>query len=147
MDPGTTLHASCILISEMGLLIRGPSGSGKSSLARQIVLQGQRGGRFARLVCDDRVRVENRNGRILASAVPDIAGQIEVRGIGLLTVPYETSAIVRWVIDLGQVPARLPAGAAPTVTLCGVPLPRIEACMEPGLSQAILLRLEHPGTL
>jgi serine kinase of HPr protein (carbohydrate metabolism regulator) len=131
----------------MGLLIRGPSGSGKSSLARQIVLQGQRGGRFARLVCDDRVRVENRNGRVLASAVPDIAGKIEVRGMGLLTLPYETSAIVRWVIDLGQAPARLPTATAPTVVLCGVPLPQIEACMEPGLGQAILLRLEHPGTL
>jgi HPr kinase/phosphorylase len=144
MEAGTTLHASCVLVREAGLLIRGPSGSGKSSLARQIVLEAERGGRFARLVCDDRVRVENRNGRLLASAVPAIAGRVEVRGMGLLTVPYETTAVVRWVIDLGQHPPRLPAAAEPTVTLCGVPLPRIEACMEPGLEQAILLRLEHP---
>jgi HPr kinase/phosphorylase len=144
MLPQTTLHASCVVVREAGLLIRGPSGSGKSSLARQILMEANRAGCFARLVCDDRLRVENRNGRLLAATVPVIAGSIEVRGMGLLTLPSETSAIVRWVIDLGQAPERLPETAFGTVTLCGVALPQIETCLEPGLGQAILLRLGHP---
>ncbi len=145
MGQEATLHASCVVVGEAGLLIRGASGSGKSSLARQIVLEGERGGRFARLVSDDRVRVENCHGRLLASAVAAIAGRIEVRGIGLLTLPYEKAAILRWVIDLADDPPRFPE-AAGTVTLCGVPVPRVEASIEPGLAQAVLLRLHHPVT-
>jgi HPr kinase/phosphorylase len=145
MNPEATLHASCVVVGEAGLLIRGASGSGKSSLARQIVREGERGGRFARLVSDDRVRVENRNGRVLASAVAAIAGRIEVRGIGLLTLPYEKAAIVRIVIDLADDPPRLPEAAGGTVALCGVHVPRIEALIEPGLAQAVLLRLHHPA--
>jgi HPr kinase/phosphorylase len=145
MNPEATLHASCVVVGEAGLLIRGASGSGKSSLARQIVREGERGGRFARLVSDDRVRVENRNGRVLASAVAAIAGRIEVRGIGLLTLPYEKAAIVRIVIDLADDPPRLPEAAGGTVALCGVHVPRIEALIEPGLAHAVLLRLHHPA--
>jgi serine kinase of HPr protein (carbohydrate metabolism regulator) len=144
MTAQATLHASCVVVRETGILIRGPSGSGKSSLARRLLSEGERLGRFARLVCDDRVRIENRNGRVAATAVPAIGGMIEVRGMGLLTLPYERSAIVGLVIDLTGDPPRLPEAAERTVTLCGVPLPRIEARIEPGLPQAILLRLDHP---
>jgi HPr kinase/phosphorylase len=143
MTVETTLHASCVVVGEAGILIRGPSGSGKSRLAREIVLHGERLGRFARLVGDDRVRVENRNGRVVASAVPALAGKIEVRGMGLLTLPCEKSAILRWVVDLAKEPPRLPE-PADRATLCGVSLARIEVRAEPSLAQAILLRLEHP---
>jgi HPr kinase/phosphorylase len=147
MSPDSTLHASCVVVGEAGLLIRGASGSGKSSLARQIVLEGERGGRFARLVSDDRVRVESRNGRVLASAVAAIAGRIEVRGMGLLTLPHEKAAVIRWVIDLAEDAPRLPEPSEGSVALCGVLLPRIETPVEPGLAQSVLLLLHHPVTL
>jgi serine kinase of HPr protein (carbohydrate metabolism regulator) len=147
MSAEATLHASCVVVGEAGLLIRGASGSGKSSLARQIVLEGERGGRFARLVSDDRVRIANRNGRVLAGAVAAIAGRIEARGIGLLTLPYEEAAIIRWVIDLADHPPRLPKETETAITLCGVALPRIQTLLEPGVAQALLLRLHHPLTL
>jgi serine kinase of HPr protein (carbohydrate metabolism regulator) len=140
----TTLHASCVVVRDAGVLIRGASGSGKSSLARQILLEADRAGCFARLVCDDRVGVERRNGRLIAKAVPAIAGITEIRGMGLLTMPYEMLAVVRWVIDLGSAPARLPDAASATVMLCGVRLPRIQGNLEEGLAQAVLLRLGHP---
>ena len=143
MAAATTLHASCVVVGEAGILIRGPSGSGKSSLAREIVLHGARHGRFARLVGDDRVRVENRNGRAVAHAVAALAGTIEVRGMGLLTLPYEKSVILRWVVDLVEDPPRLPEPAE-RAALCGVSLARIAARAEPGLGQVILLRLGHP---
>jgi HPr kinase/phosphorylase len=146
MAAETTLHASCVVVGEAGILIRGPSASGKSRLAWEIVVQGERGGRFARLVGDDRVRVENRNGRVVAHAVASVAGKIEVRGMGLLTLPYEKAVILRWVVDLVEDPPRLPEPAERAATLCGVSLARIEARAEPGLGQAILLRLGHPVT-
>jgi HPr kinase/phosphorylase len=146
MAGGTTLHASCVVVGEAGLVIRGASGSGKSSLARQIVLLGGRCGLFARLVSDDRVRIESCNGRLLGSAVAAIAGRIEVRGIGLLTLPFERAAVVRWVIDLIEDPPRLPEAATAAVALCGVPVAQLQAVLEPGLAEAVLLRLHHPVT-
>ena len=144
MCAAATLHASCVVVGEAGLVIRGASGSGKSSLARQILREGERGGLFARLVCDDRVRLESRNGRVVASPVAAIAGRIEVRGIGLVTVPFERAAIVRWVVDLSEDPARLPEPAEAMVPLCGVAVPRLQAAIEPGLAEAVLLRMHHP---
>jgi len=133
-------------MGEAGILIRGPAGSGKSLLARDLILDAKPLGRFARLVGDDRVRVCNRNGRLLATAIPAIAGKLEARGFGVLTMPYENSAIVRIVIDcLSERPPRLPAPSDRTVSLCGVSLPRIGTRIEPGVSRIILWRLDHPG--
>jgi HPr kinase/phosphorylase len=146
MADGQALHAGCVLVGEAGVLIRGPAGSGKSLLARDLILDAERLGRFARLVGDDRVRVGERHGRLVATAMPAIAGQIEARGLGVLTMPYENSAIVRMVIDcLPEHPPRLPAPNERTVCLCGVSLPRIGTRIEPGVSRIILWRLDHPG--
>jgi HPr kinase/phosphorylase len=145
MAAEATLHASCVVVREAGILIRGASGSGKSTLARQMVFAGERFGYFASVMCDDRVRLASRNGRLLATALGAIAGKLEVRGMGLLTVPYERSAIVRLVVDLTANPPRLPEAAERRAVLCGVPIPRLEARIEPGLWRMILLRLNDPG--
>jgi serine kinase of HPr protein (carbohydrate metabolism regulator) len=146
MGPGPAIHATCILVREAGILIRGPSGSGKSALARELIVEAERLGRFARLVGDDRIRVTTRNGRVVATPVTAIAGKLEVRGFGVLTLPYENSAIVRLVIDcLTDEAPRLPMPGERSITLGGVSLPRIGARLEPGLSRIILLRLDNPG--
>ena len=146
MAAGPALHASCVVVREAGVLIRGPSGSGKSLLARDLIFEAERLGRFACLVGDDRVRVMNRNGRLVATAVPAIAGKLEARGFGVLTMPYEKSVIVRLVIDcLTEHAARLPGPGDRAITMAGVLLPRMAALVEPGLARIILLRLDHPG--
>jgi serine kinase of HPr protein (carbohydrate metabolism regulator) len=146
MNGDGAIHASCVLVGEAGVLIRGPSASGKSALARELILGAEPSARFVRLVGDDRVRIANRNGRLLASAVPAIAGKLEARGFGVLTVPYEKSAIVRMVVDcLTEEPPRLPLKEERQVTLCGVVLPRIATRITPGLSAILLLRLGDPG--
>ena len=146
MIEGQVLHASCVVVGEAGILIRGPSGSGKSFIAWDLIREAERVGRFARLVGDDRVRVANRNGRIIAAAVPAIAGKLEVRGSGVLTMPYESSAIVRIVVDCLTVgAARLPAPGDRILSLCGVSIPRVGTRSEPGVSRIILWRLDHPG--
>ena len=146
MPVGGAVHATCVIVGEAGVLIRGPSGSGKSALAREMILAAERSARFVRLVADDRVRIANRNGRLLASTPPAIAGKLEARGFGVLTMPYERCAIVRLVIDcLAEDPPRLPGRGERLVTICGVVLPRIAARIVPGLSSVILLRLDDPG--
>jgi hypothetical protein len=137
-----TLHATCVLVGEAGILIRGPSGSGKSALARDILFEADGRGRFARLVCDDRVRLTARNGRLVATAVPAIAGKLEARGVGIVPVPYEPSAVIRLVVDcLGEDAPRLPVAGDRKVRIGDIGLPRIGVRFEPGIARLILLRL------
>jgi serine kinase of HPr protein (carbohydrate metabolism regulator) len=146
MTIGSTLHASCVVVGEAGVLIRGPSGSGKSALAHDLILEAERRGRFARLVGDDRVGLANRNGRLVATAVPAIAGQLEARGFGVLTLPYESSAVVRLVVDcLAEAGPRFPGPEDGTLTVEGVRVPRIGALSQAGAARIILLRLDNPG--
>ncbi len=114
-----TVHGTCIEVDGVGVLLRGPSGSGKSDLALRLIDSG------ALLVSDDQVVVENSAGRLLASAPETIAGLLEVRGVGLMTMPSAAESPLGLVVDLapaGHVP-RLPEPA--TVDLEGTSLPML----------------------
>ena len=89
-----TVHATCIALEGQGVLIRGPSGSGKSDLAVRALAEG------GRLIADDRVTLTLRCGKIVASAPPSIRGMIEIRGVGILRVEAETEAPLALVVDL-----------------------------------------------
>jgi serine kinase of HPr protein (carbohydrate metabolism regulator) len=132
-----TIHATCIVVGEAGILIRGEAGAGKSGLARAIMDAARGAGRFGRLVSDDRTRIARRHGRLVAQVVPSIAGRIEARGVGILAVAYEPSAVVRLVVDLTKAePPRLPTPEDQTIVLCGVVVPRFRQCSNassPGL--------------
>ena len=85
-----TIHASAVLTGARAVLIRGPSGAGKSRLALDLIEAGRAGVlRFARLVGDDRVHVQTAAGRLLVRPAETLAGLIEVRGLGVLRLPYE----------------------------------------------------------
>lgn len=136
------MHASCVLIGEAGILIRGPSGSGKSTLARDLLDDGRRSGRLAHLVGDDRITIEAHQGRVLARAVPAIAGRLEIRGVGLVRLAYEASAVVRLVVDCGAEPSsRLPEAHEAQVELCGIWLPRLTPPRGSDACSAVLWRL------
>jgi serine kinase of HPr protein (carbohydrate metabolism regulator) len=96
-----TVHACAVLVGARALLIRGPAGSGKSQLALKLIAAAQSGLLpFARLVADDRIRLEPRHERLLAHAPDTLAGLIEVRGLGIRQLPHEPVAVVGGVIDL-----------------------------------------------
>lgn len=123
----TTHHASAVLIGPTAVLIRGASGAGKSRLALGLIEAAGTGLLpFARLVGDDRVELEPRHGRLLVRPAQALAGLIEIRGLGIRRMAHEPVAVVGLVVDLG-VPgaARLPAPEETTVTLDGIPLPRL----------------------
>jgi serine kinase of HPr protein (carbohydrate metabolism regulator) len=127
MSDSPSIHASAVLAGAKAVLIRGPSGSGKSSLAWALIEAAGRGGLpFARLVADDRVFIEAAGGRLLARPAPELAGLIEIRGLGIRTITYETVAVIGLVVDLAAPDAaRLPLPEAENVVISGVTLPRL----------------------
>ncbi len=100
---GETLHATTVAVGDAGILILGPSGSGKSALALQLMAHG------AALVADDRTQITKTPDGVIASAPSALRGLIEARGIGILRAPVVTQVRLRLVVDLGQTEtARLP---------------------------------------
>lgn len=87
-------HATCVDIDGAGVLLRGPSGSGKSDLALRLIEGG------ARLVADDRVELTPAGGRVIASAPAALRGRIEVRGLGIVTVDAIPETSIDLVVDL-----------------------------------------------
>lgn len=137
--PAETIHASCVLLGEAGVLIRGASGAGKSALCLALLDRAEREGRHARLVGDDRVRLEARHGRLVARPHPALAGLIEIRGHGIRRLAaHAPAAVVRLVVDLVETAERLPAPAPATVRLLGVSLPRL--ALEPRQPREYLIR-------
>jgi len=119
-----SIHASCVLVGARAVLIRGPSGAGKSRLAWRLLQAAERGElRFARLVSDDRTHVQAMHGRLLARPASQIAGMIELRGVGIRTLAYEPVAVVALVVDLDAAGDRLPEDG--TVELAGIRVPRL----------------------
>lgn len=119
-----TIHASAVLVGARALLIRGPAGAGKSRLVLLLLEAAARGQiTFARLVADDRVRLSRTPSGLLAHPPEALAGLIEVRGLGIRRLPYESAALIGWVVDLVAGAERLPSEGA-SCAIRGVTLPR-----------------------
>ena len=122
-----TIHASAVLSGDRAVLIRGPSGSGKSRLAFDLILAG-RAGQIppAILVGDDRIALEVRHGQLIAGPAATLAGLIEIRGLGIRRMDFAAAAAVGVVIDLQADDAeRLPPPEARRAFILGVEVPRI----------------------
>jgi serine kinase of HPr protein (carbohydrate metabolism regulator) len=105
------VHATCVALRARrgwrGVLLRGPSGSGKSDLALRLIDGG------ARLVADDQTELVPRAGRLIARAPGTIAGLIEVRGVGIVRLARDqlvTQVALALLVDLAAAPQieRLP---------------------------------------
>ena len=131
------LHASCVAVEGRGLLILGPSGSGKSSLALRLISLG------AALVSDDVTRVARRGDALVASCPnPDLQGLIEARGLGILRAPSVESAAVTLAIDMAQAESeRLPPHR--TVTILGSPVSLVLHLQNDHFPDALMLYLRH----
>ena len=129
-----------MLVGRSALLIRGPAGSGKSRLACALIEAGASGLLpFARLVADDRVHLFAAHGRLVARAPEPIAGRIEVRGLGIRAVAFESLALVGLVVDLAAADAaRMPEQVARRTDLLGVSLSRLPVAAGESALPAVL---------
>ena len=126
-DETASVHATAVVSGDRGILIRGPSGSGKSRLALDLILAG-RAGQIppALLIGDDRVRLTVNGDDLIVAGVPELAGKIEIRGLGIRSIGFARQAPVAVVVDLDAGDAeRLPAPQALKTMLCGLEIPRI----------------------
>jgi HPr kinase/phosphorylase len=125
-SPPATIHGCALVIGETGVLIRGKSGSGKSSLAMALLEAAAAKGVFSRLVADDRVALHAAGDRLIAAPHPALAGLVEQRGSGILPVRHEKSARITCVIDLVEGGGdRMPEAYDLKAEIEGVPLRRV----------------------
>lgn len=126
----TQLHATTVAVEGRGLLILGPSGSGKSSLALQLMAVG------AVLVADDRTDVAVEDGRLIARAPQALRGRIEARGVGILNAPVSGPVPLALAVDLGRAEdQRLPPFRSHSVA--GMSLPLVLGPYRPHLYAAL----------
>lgn len=125
-------QATCVAIDGRAIMIEGPPGAGKSSLALALIDRG------AVLVGDDGVALEQDGVRLLVSPVADTAGLLEVRGLGLITMPVLAAIPVALVIVLDRDAPRF-IEEPEAVTRHGITLPLIRLWPD---SQVLHLRAE-----
>ena len=122
-----SIHASAVLVGDVAVLIKGPSGSGKSKLAFALILAGRAGQIPATtLIGDDRPILWAEGGSLHAKGAPELAGMIEIYGLGIRTCKAIATSKVGLVVDLAASDAeRLPPPKALKTVISGVELPRI----------------------
>jgi HPr kinase/phosphorylase len=91
------IHATCVDIKGSGVLIVGRSGAGKSSLAVGLLALG------SSLVADDQCELIAKNKGFSISKPGSLPNSIEIRGIGLVSVPMIAKTSLDWVINMDEV--------------------------------------------
>ena len=90
------LHGSCVAINNKGVLFLGGSSSGKSDVCLRLIMQKK-----AVLVADDRVDLQlDNNNNIIANAPQNIAGLLEVRGLGIKKFTMQKDVTLNLAIEL-----------------------------------------------
>lgn len=94
------VHCSVVLVGAAAILISGPSGSGKSTLGFALVQYANLSGRLGCWIGDDYCHLETNNNRLCARPAQEITGKAEMRGIGIVKIPFEKEAVIRLVVDI-----------------------------------------------
>lgn len=145
MNTPVILHAGLVALRQRGrwrgVLIEGPSGSGKSDLALRCLAHG------ARLVADDRVLAWTSEGRLFGRAPEALAGLLEIRGLGIAPVEPLAYASIEMIVACEPDPASIERMPEPgSVERVGVALPlRRLWPFEPAAPLKLIAALERVG--
>lgn len=94
------IHATAIVVEDVGLLFVGPSGIGKSAMALQCLAAAKRSSWAAALIADDQIFISRRGDHLIASQPVSIAGLLEIRGSGIARVPSVAEAALHLAVLL-----------------------------------------------
>jgi len=134
-----TIHASTVATEGRAVVIAGPSGSGKSDLALRLLDRG-----FT-LVSDDQTTIKREADRLIASAPPNIAGKLEIRGIGIVDMDTVGNIPIALFVELTSEIQRLPDENRERPVL-GVKLPLISIdAMSASAPSKVALALDRMG--
>lgn len=122
---GTLVHATCVAVpgdrgAAVGVLLFGPSGAGKSDLALRLIDEG------AQLVADDQTHLSLQDGALWAKPPESLAGRIEVRGLGILQMPYLEKIRVSACFELVEATKIERMPEPKTRTFLGISLPNLD---------------------
>lgn len=134
-----TIHASCVAIGGVAVLIEGRSGTGKSDLALRLIDRG------ATLVSDDYTALVRQDGRLIARAPATLAGKIEVRSLGIVELPHVGDVPVALIVVITPAPPRMP-GTGRKRSIAGVEIREIALpALEPSspIKVEMALKLRH----
>lgn len=130
-DNAVILHATAVSLGGRAVVLIGPSGSGKSSVALQLLALG------AQLVADDRLRITVQGDDLTAHAPEYLAGHIEARGIGILRADYVAQAKIALIVDFEHVEKdRLPPPRS--FPILGIEIPLLRSVEAPFFPAAII---------
>ena len=132
-----TIHATGVCVAQKGVLIIGASGSGKSTLALSLIAGG------AKLICDDRANLRLKADNLIMSKPPTLPSALEIRGLGLISVPLLDEITVDLIVDLATASSTRLGGHEKQ--LLGIDLPCIRGRDFYGLSDALLVWSKFGG--
>lgn len=134
-----TAHASSVAMDGRAVLITGPSGSGKSDLSLRLLDRG-----FI-LVSDDQTIVRRDGNRLIATPPANIAGKLEVRGIGIVEMAHAADVPVALLVELTSDIQRLPDDSRERPVLgVSIPLVSVDALTASAPSK-VALALDRLG--
>jgi HPr kinase/phosphorylase len=124
-------HGTAIAFGRHGVLMRGAPGSGKSRLALQLIDHpGYGTGKTilrARLLADDQVDLTHKGKEIIMTPPTSLAGKMEIRGLGIVTLAHARKAALRLVVDMvsGDTLERMPTDRDKETEILGIRFPRL----------------------
>jgi serine kinase of HPr protein (carbohydrate metabolism regulator) len=138
------LYGTCVALQGKGILLLGGSGYGKSDLALRLIHD-----KVGELVADDQVWVEKQGQHLVASAPQMLRGMLEVRGVGIVEMPYVSHVPLTMVFSLTrpEMVERLPESSRFHCLDVSLPLVTLNAFEPSAIAKIVLASHAHEHNL
>lgn len=133
-------HCCVVEIDGFGMLLEGPSGAGKTSLALGLLEHSMLSERPAGFVCDDQAIIGTQDGKLIAKAPLQTSGMVEIRGYGVVQIANQPEAVIRLVVKLvsDEEVERMPQNEVEIITGISLPILKVPMRYEAGARRIIM---------